>query len=87
MAHQRVPGVHSVVLYSAPGCHLCEEARRGLQLLAREIPFVFSEVDIHSDEELAKRWLFEIPVVEVDGAITTQAPVDLDRVRRALRGR
>lgn len=87
MARQRVPGVHSVVLYSAPGCHLCEEARRGLQLLAREIPFVFSEIDIHSDAELEKRWLLEIPVVEVNGAVTTQAPVDLDLVRRALRGR
>ncbi len=76
-----------VVLLVRDGCHLCEEARRGLQLLAREIPFVFTEVDIHSDDELARRWLFEIPVVEVDGAVATQAPVDLDRVRRALRGR
>lgn len=79
-------GPHRVVLFSAPGCHLCEEARLGLQQLARRTPFVFSEVDIHSDPNLERRWVFEIPVIEVDGRVVTQAPVDLQRVERALRG-
>jgi glutaredoxin len=78
---------HEVVLYGAPGCHLCEEARRGLQRLAVQTPFVFREVDIHSDPNLERRWLFEIPVIEVNGRVATQAPVDLDAVRRALAGR
>lgn len=76
---------HEVVLYGAPGCHLCEEARRGLELLLRGTSFVLREVDIHSDPTLERRWVFEIPVIEVDGAVVTQAPVDLDAVRRALR--
>lgn len=79
--------VHSVVLYGAPGCHLCEEARRGLERLALRTPFTLREVDIHSDPALERRWLFEIPVIEVDGRVVTQAPVDLDAVRRALEGR
>jgi predicted thioredoxin/glutaredoxin len=79
-------GPHRVVLYGAPGCHLCEEARLGLQRLAIRTPFVFREVDIHSDPDLAHRWVFEIPVIEVDGAVVTQAPVDLEAVRRALEG-
>ncbi|MSP22639.1 MAG: glutaredoxin family protein [Dehalococcoidia bacterium] len=78
---------HEVVLYGAPGCHLCAEARRGLQLLAVSTPFVFREVDIHSDPELERRWLFEIPVIEVDGRVVTQAPVDVEAVRRAFAGR
>lgn len=75
-----------VILYGAPGCHLCEEARLGLQRLAIATPFVFREVDIHSHADLERRWVFEIPVIEVDGTVVTQAPVDLDLVRRALRG-
>lgn len=83
----RGPGsAHEVVLYGAPGCHLCEEARTGLQQLAVSTPFVFREVDIHSDPALEKRWIFEIPVIEVDGRVVTQAPVRLEEVRRALRG-
>lgn len=84
--HPSAP-LHDVVLYSAPGCHLCEEARRGLKRLAARIPFALREVDIHSDAVLERRWLFEIPVIEVDGGVVTQAPVDLDAVRRALEGR
>jgi glutaredoxin len=75
---------HRVVLYGAPGCHLCEEARLGLQRLAVRTPFMFREVDIHSDPELERKWVFEIPVIEVDGRVVTQAPVDLDAVQQAL---
>jgi hypothetical protein len=74
-----------VVLYGAPGCHLCEQARAGLERLRAALEFTLSEVDIHSDPALARRWLLEIPVIEVDGRVVTQAPVDLEAVRRALR--
>jgi glutaredoxin len=80
-------GTHEVVLYGAPGCHLCEAARAGLRRLAVRAPFTLREVDIHSDPELERRWLFEIPVIEVDGRVVTQAPVDLDAIGRALDGR
>ena len=80
-------GAHEVVLYGAPGCHLCEAARSGLRRLAQQAPFTLHEVDIHSDPDLERRWLFEIPVIEVDGRVVTQAPVDLDAVRRAVGAR
>lgn len=73
-----------VTLYGAAGCHLCEEARAGLERLRAGRQFELREVDIHSDAELAKRWLYEIPVIEVDGLVVTQAPVDLRAVERAL---
>jgi hypothetical protein len=76
-----------VTLYGAPGCHLCEEAHAGLERLRAVRRFELREVDIHSDAELAKRWLYEIPVIEVDGLLVTQAPVDLRAVERALQSR
>lgn len=78
-------GGHSVVLYSSPGCHLCEDAANLVRTLQRARDFTFAEVDIHSDPELERRYLFEIPVIEVDGVVVTQAPVDIDRVRAAVR--
>lgn len=76
--------MHTVVLYSAPGCHLCEEAANGLVALRRRHDFDLAEVDIHSDPELARRYLLEIPVIEVDGVVVTRAPIDLDAVATAL---
>lgn len=73
-----------VTLYGSAGCHLCEEARAGLERLRAKRSFDLREVDIRSDAELVKRWLYEIPVIEVDGVVVTQAPVDLRAVERAL---
>lgn len=75
---------HEVVLYGSPGCHLCEEAADLVRGLQGARGFAFAEVDIHSDPELERRYLFEIPVIEVDGVVVTQAPVDIARVRAAV---
>lgn len=77
--------MHEVVLYSRPGCHLCEEAAAALEALRHRYSFAFREVDIQSDPELERRFLLEIPVIEVDGAVVTQAPVDMRAVALALR--
>ena len=53
-----------LVLYSRPGCHLCDEARQVLERVGHP----FTEVDIESDDELFKRYLERIPVVALDGA-------------------
>ena len=76
---------HEVVLYSGAGCGLCEAARRALEQLSTRHAFRLREIDIHSNPLLAKRWLFEIPVIEVNGEVVTRAPIDLDAVVGALR--
>jgi len=73
-----------VVLYAGAGCHLCEVARHLLMALHRSIPFQFREVQISSDPDLERRFLMEIPVVEVDGEVATQAPVEIEAVRAAV---
>lgn len=52
-----------VVLYSKPGCHLCEDAREALERAGTG----FREVDITSDPGLREEYGLTIPVVEVDG--------------------
>jgi len=73
-----------VVLYGQPGCHLCEDAKAALVALRRWRSFTLRIVDINSDDDLARRYLFEIPVIEVNGAVVTRAPIDLREVTIAL---
>lgn len=75
---------HDVVLYSRPGCHLCDDARRALETLQGELAFELREVDIESDRGLERRFMLEIPVIEVDGEVVAQAPVDFGVVRAVL---
>ncbi len=75
-----------VVLYSRPGCHLCDDARQALEALRPSLAFSLLEVDIESDPALERRFMLEIPVIEVDGEVVTQAPVNLDAVTKSLGG-
>jgi glutaredoxin len=70
----------SVVLYHAPGCHLCERARDVLSDAGVE----FEEVDISGDAELEARYREWLPVVEIDGERAFVYYVDAAALRRKL---
>jgi glutathione S-transferase len=75
-----------LVLYGRPDCHLCDEARTGLEeLLADGLSFRLEEVNIESDDELHSRFLERIPVIEVDGEIVSELGLDADAIRTKLR--
>ena len=73
-----------VVLYSKPGCHLCDDARAVVEAVCAELGESFDEVDITTSEELLRRFGEEIPVTFVDGAQHDFWRVDPDRLRAAL---
>jgi glutaredoxin len=74
-----------LVLYARPDCHLCDEARAGLErLLADGASFELEEVDIESDDELFKRYLERIPVVELEGEIVSELWLDENGSRARL---
>ncbi len=74
-----------VVVYSRPGCHLCEEAIGAIVGLHREgYRFDLHEIDIESDELLLKRHLERIPVVEVDGLVISELVLDEAGLRARL---
>jgi Glutaredoxin-like domain (DUF836) len=74
-----------VVVYSRPGCHLCEEAIGAIVALHGDgYRFVLHEVDIESDELLLRRHLERIPVVEVDGVVVSELVLDDAAVRARL---
>jgi glutaredoxin len=65
-----------VVLYTRPGCHLCDVARETVLSLRERLPFSFTEVDIEGDDELELGYGIRIPVVEIDGEEAFEVTVD-----------
>jgi len=74
-----------VIVYSRPGCHLCEEALAAIVALRSDgYRFELREVDIESDELLLRRLLERIPVVELDGELVSELALDEAGLRARL---
>ena len=74
-----------VTLYGREGCHLCDEAREGLrELQASGFEFEIVEVDIESDQDLFRRNLERIPVIEVQGREACELGFDRGAVTAML---
>jgi glutaredoxin len=77
--------VADVVVYSRPGCHLCEEALAQIVALHEEgYRFGLHEIDIESDDLLLRRHLERIPVIEVEGVVASELVFDEASVRARL---
>lgn len=73
-----------VLLYSKPGCHLCDDARVVIERVCSDVGTSFAEVDITTDPALMKSYGEQIPVTFVDGAQHDFWRVDEARLRAAL---
>jgi glutaredoxin len=74
-----------IVVYSRPGCHLCEEAIERIVGLHEEgYRFQLHEIDIESDDLLLRRHLERIPVVELDGTVVSELVLDQAELRARL---
>jgi len=73
-----------VLLYSRPGCHLCDDAAELLERLAQRIPMTITEVNILGDIDLYERYKHSIPVVALAGGLTLAAPIRADELERLL---
>jgi glutaredoxin len=68
--------MHRVVLYSRPGCHLCDVAREAVMANRSRVPFEFEEVDVEGDDALELEYGIRVPVVTVDGEERFEVTVD-----------
>ena len=73
-----------VVLYSRPGCHLCDEARLVVEAVCVDLGESYVELSIEDDPELRRRFGAEVPVTFVDGRQHDFWRVDPSRLRAAL---
>ncbi|WP_062070147.1 glutaredoxin family protein [Demequina sediminicola] len=73
-----------VILYSRPGCHLCDDARATVRSVCAQRKVVWDEVDISADAALTSAYGEQIPVVAVDGEVVGFWRIDAERLKRAL---
>jgi glutaredoxin len=76
-----------ITVYSAPGCHLCEEALATLRAMQAELDFDLADVDITADDRLHRAYLERIPVVLLDGEELCEYFVEEAVVRERLESR
>ena len=74
-----------VLVYTRPGCHLCDEAREHLEDLAADHVFELDEMDIRRDDQLFERYRYRIPVIVVDGVERLEGRISAEDVRSLLR--
>jgi glutaredoxin len=77
-------GPLEVTLYTRPGCHLCEEAKALMQPLLRQFCATLREVNIEEDQELARRYGMDIPVIFIGAHKAAKHRVDPQQFRRQL---
>ena len=65
-----------VVLYTRPGCCLCDDARRVLLRVREQKAFSLEDRNIDADEDLLRAYLERIPVVTIDGVEAFELFVD-----------
>jgi len=79
-----------VIIYSRPGCHLCDEAKAAILSAGCSEQFVLEEINIESDEELLRKYKYDIPVIVIDGVECFIHRVDPDefvtRIKRIKSG-
>jgi glutaredoxin len=57
----------NVIIYSRPGCHLCDEAKTAILSAGCSDQFTLEEINIESDQELLRKYQYDIPVIAIDG--------------------
>lgn len=73
-----------VVLYSRPGCHLCDDARAVIARVCSQLGVGWADIDITGDSDLLRRYHDQIPVTLVDDRQHDYWRVDEARLRAAL---
>lgn len=65
-----------VIIYSRPGCHLCDEAKAAIENSQCSSYYSLEEVNIESDDDLLKKYKYDIPVIVIDGEEAFRHRVD-----------
>ena len=73
-----------VVLFSRPGCHLCDVAHGVLTDVRADLPFELEVRDISGDRALEAAYGHHIPVVAIDGVEAFRHAVDAGALRAWL---
>ena len=74
-----------VIVYSRPGCHLCDEAKIAIEASGCADLFTIEEFNIDTDVELKAKYRYDIPVVTINGVEAFKHRVDIREFERLIR--
>ena len=74
-----------VVIYSRPGCHLCDEVKKVIQASGFNEEYTLEEINIESDPDLLERYRYDIPVITINGVEAFRHRLTSDEFRKKLR--
>jgi hypothetical protein len=72
------------LLYSRPGCGLCEELLAELAKVPAAQAYPVDIVDVDADAEIRRRYGHKIPVLLFAGELVCHGLLDVDEVLKAL---
>jgi len=82
-----LPTKPHVIIYSRPGCHLCDEAKKSIQDADCPDDYTLEEINIESDPELLRLYRFDIPVVTINGVEAFRHRLNPEDFRARLSGK
>jgi glutaredoxin len=84
LLHSAFSMIAQVILYTRPGCHLCEEAKAEMLAAGCSDEYVLAEVNIESDPVLEEKYGWEIPVIVINGVKAFKYRLTADEFKRKL---
>ena len=82
---QPTPTKAQVIIYSRPGCHLCDEAKQAIESAGCQNEYTLEEINIESDPDLLCRYQYDIPVVTINGVEAFRHRLTAAEFREKLR--
>ena len=76
-----------IILYSKPGCHLCEVMKTEMAKADCADRYELEEINIESNAELLARYRYEIPVLMIDGVEAFRHRLTADSFRAYIKER
>ena len=82
-----MPQTARVILYSKPGCHLCDVMKAEIATADCADLYTLEEVNIEDGETLLARYRFDIPVLAINGVEAFKHRLTREEFRNYLDGR
>jgi glutaredoxin len=73
-----------VVIYSRPGCHLCDEAKLAMSAADCAEWYTLEEINIETDPALLHLYRYDIPVITIDGVEAFRHTVSGDEFKAKI---
>ena len=62
--------------YTRPGCHLCEDAKKVLDSMTKELSLPVQERNIDTSDEWTEKYGLMIPVVKIEGEVLAYGNIE-----------